>query len=62
MLGQNAALLFWSYNLAAHHAEEHPSHPLPDVANVSALWSGSLSRWWASRRGSSGTLGAQAAQ
>ena len=28
---------FWSYNLAAHHAKEHPSHPLPDVATISAL-------------------------
>jgi hypothetical protein len=28
---------FWSYNLAAHHTKEHPSHPLPDVATISAL-------------------------
>ena len=28
---------FWSYNLATHHAKEHASHPLPDVATISAL-------------------------
>ena len=28
---------FWSYNLAAHHTKEHPSHPLPAAATISAL-------------------------